>query len=102
MEEDLNKLKGDKKIPLRVLFKRTMTYVKPEALSFVLAFFLLIVNVGLDLVLPIVLKEIINNLQSDALDITFIAWFTVLYFGISVINMVFLYFESNFKSLHIL
>ena len=44
MEEELMTLKGDKKIPLRVLFKRTMHYVKPELLSFILAFVFLILN----------------------------------------------------------
>ena len=94
MEEELNKLKGDKKIPLRILFKRTMYYVKPEILSFILAFFMLFLNVGLDLALPMILKAIINNIQSDSINYGFIIGFSFLYFGISAFNMVLLYFES--------
>ena len=41
MEDEVMKLKGDKKIPLRILFKRTMVYVKPELLSFISAILIL-------------------------------------------------------------
>jgi len=94
MQEDLMKLKGDKKIPLRVLFKRTMKYIKPELLSFVIAIVFLIANVLLDLYLPIVLQGIIDNLQSDELNTKYVIGNSVLYLGISVLNMILIYFES--------
>lgn len=94
MQEDLMKLKGDKKIPLRVLFKRTMKYIKPELLSFIIAIVFLIANVLLDLYLPIVLQGIIDNLQSDELNTKYIIGNSVLYLGISVLNMILIYFES--------
>ena len=94
MQDELMKLKGDKKIPIGILFKRTMKYVKPELLSFIVAFILLLINVALDLYLPIVLKGIIENLQSEALDLDYIIWNSVLYLLINVSNMVLIYFES--------
>ena len=33
MEEETLKLKGDKKIPLGVMLKRTMKYLKPEEIG---------------------------------------------------------------------
>ncbi len=94
MQDELMKLKGDKKIPLRVLFKRTMVYVKPELPSFLVAILFLIANVILDLYLPLILQNIIDNLQSDELNLGFIMGNSFLYLGISVFNMVLLYFES--------
>ena len=80
MQDDLMKLKGDKKIPLNILFKRTFVYIKPEWLSFVSALLLLFLNVFLDLYLPIVLQGIIENLQSEKLNLNYI--FTKFYFNI--------------------
>lgn len=94
MQDDLMKLKGDKKIPLRILFRRTMKYIKPELLSFIAAIIFLIANVLLDLYLPMVLQGIIDNLQSEQLDLNYIILNSLLYFGISVLNMVLIYFES--------
>ena len=39
MEKELEKLMGDKKIPLTTLFKRTFHYVKPELPRFLFALF---------------------------------------------------------------
>ena len=64
MEDELLALKGDKKIPLKILFKRTMHYVRPEILSFIIAFVLLIANVLLDLYLPIIFSNIIDMIYT--------------------------------------
>ena len=94
MEDELLALKGDKKIPLKILFKRTMHYVRPEILSFIIAFVLLIANVLLDLYLPIIFSNIIDRLQEDVINYNQIIASTILYFGISAGNMLFIYAES--------
>ncbi|MBR4496311.1 MAG: ABC transporter ATP-binding protein [Acholeplasmatales bacterium] len=94
MQDDLMKLKGDKKIPLNILFKRTFVYIKPEWLSFVLALLLLFLNVFLDLYLPIVLQGIIENLQSEKLNLNYIFINSTIYLLISITSMVLIYFES--------
>ena len=94
MQDDLMKLKGDKKIPLSTLFKRTLVYIKPEWLSFLIALLLLLANVFLDLYLPIVLQGIIDNLQSNKLDLTYILSNSAIYLVISVTSMILIYFES--------
>lgn len=94
MEKELEKLMGDKKIPLTTLFKRTFHYVKPELPRFLFALFLILINVGIDVVLPLIISKITTNLKSDYLDLILILVLVVGYFLLSLVNQVFLYFES--------
>ena len=64
MEEETLKLKGDKKIPLNIMLKRTMKYLRPEALSFIIAIILIAINVGLDVILPLFISKITDTLQN--------------------------------------
>ncbi len=94
MEKELEKLMGDKKIPLTTLFKRTFHYVKPELPRFLFALFLILINVGIDVVLPLIISKITTNLKSDYLDLILILVLVMGYFLLSLINQAFLYFES--------
>lgn len=94
MEKELEKLMGDKKIPLTTLFKRTFHYVKPELPHFLFALFLILINVGIDVVLPLIISKITTNLKSDYLDLILILVLVIGYFLLSLVNQVFLYFES--------
>ena len=94
MEKELEKLMGDKKIPLKTLFKRTFHYVKPELPRFLFALFLILINVGIDVVLPLIISKITTNLKSDYLDLILILVLVIGYFLLSLINQAFLYFES--------
>lgn len=94
MEKELEKLMGDKKIPLTTLFKRTFHYVKPELPRFLFALFLILINVGIDVVLPLIISKITTNLKSDYLNLILILVLVIGYFLLSLINQAFLYFES--------
>ncbi len=94
MQPDLEKLKGDKKIPLKIMIKRIFKYVKPEIWNFLLSFGLLVLNVALDIVLPMVLGEITNALKLSSIDLNYVLLMASAYFAIGVVNMVFIYFES--------
>lgn len=94
MEKELEKLMGDRKIPLTTLFKRTFHYVKPELPRFLFALFLILINVGIDVVLPLIISKITTNLKSDYLDLILILVLVIGYFLLSLINQAFLYFES--------
>lgn len=94
MEKELEKLMGDKKIPLTTLFKRTFHYVKPELPRFLFALFLILINVGIDVVLPLIISKITTNLTSGYLDLILILVLVIGYFLLSLINQAFLYFES--------
>ena len=94
--EELEKLKGDKKLPFKVLFRRTLTYLKPEWVKFLLAGLMILINVGRDVILPLFLGQITNTLSETMTrsDINYIVILSVSYLAICLINQVFLYFES--------
>jgi ABC-type transport system, permease and ATPase components len=94
MEEETLKLKGDKQIPLGVMLKRTMKYLRPEALHFIIALILIAVNVALDVILPLFISKITDALQTLDKPFSYILWLVIAYLVISVVNQVFLYFES--------
>ena len=104
MEDELNRLKGDHKMSVREILSRTMQYVKPELLSFILALILLAINVALDITLPILTGKITDSLEGfETLfgnsQLTYDNYRTVLilsivYFVIALVNMAFIYIES--------
>ena len=94
MEEETLKLKGDKKIPLNIMLKRTMKYLRPEALSFIIAIILIAINVGLDVILPLFISKITDTLQNLDKPFSYILWLVIAYVLISILNQIFLYFES--------
>ncbi len=94
MSEDLEKLKGEKHIPLGENLKRVFKYMKPELPRIILAMILIIVNVGLDIVMPLFVSEITNNLKSLDINLRFIIGLAVSYFAIALVNQIVLYIES--------
>ena len=92
--EQLEKLKGDVHIPARVMIKRVAGYLKPETLRFVLASLLIVINVVLDVVLPLVVSRITGELKSDTIHIEYVVGLAVSYLAIGVFNQAFLYWES--------
>ena len=57
-EDQKERLKGDKKIPARILIRRMLAYVRPEIGSFIFAGFLILLNVALDIVIPLLFSRI--------------------------------------------
>ena len=94
MANDMEKLKGDKKIPIHIMFKRTMKYLKKEWLSFLLAGLLIVVNVGLDIVFPLFMRDLTNNLQSPDISMKIILFIAIGYFVLGVISQGFAYLEA--------
>ena len=104
MEDELNRLKGDHKMSVKEILSRTMQYVKPELLSFILAIVLLAINVALDITLPILTGKITDalegfetlfgNSQLSYDNYRTILILSIVYFVIAVVNMAFIYIES--------
>ncbi len=94
MSEDLEKLKGEKHIPVRENLKRVFKYMKPEMPKFFLAMFLIVINVALDVVMPLFVSEITNNLKSLDINLRFIIGLAISYLAISIVNQAVLFFES--------
>ncbi len=96
IKEEKDKLIGDHHLPLKVTMKKVFHYIKPEWKRFLFAGILIILNVILDVILPLITGQITNNLKKETIDIQVIILFVCTYFGISIINNIFLYFESMF------
>ena len=64
-----DKLKGDVKIPAPILTRRILGYVKPEWLRFSAAGLLILVNVVLDIILPLITKAITHNMTEGPIDL---------------------------------
>ena len=93
MHNETEMLKGDKKLPLITLFKRNLYYVKDEIKSFALAFTLLILCVGIDVLLPLFLSEATNILKQEIIVYKDILVIAISYLLISLINQGLIYIE---------
>ena len=93
-EEDNEKLFGDKKIPTKVMLKRLMHYILPEWKAFSLAFLLIIINVAIDVALPLALRYTTDELGKTNPSLSFVINLTVGWFILSVISQIIIYFES--------
>ncbi|MBQ9265464.1 MAG: ABC transporter ATP-binding protein [Bacilli bacterium] len=93
MDDELEKLFGTKKIPFRELLKRTSAYLKTQRWRFVLALFLLLLNVLINIALPVLTAHITTILKTE-IDLTLIIYIVVGYFALTLINEGFVYIES--------
>ncbi len=94
MTDEVEKLKGNVHIPTKVMLKRINNYLKPEIARFVGAMLLIVVNVVLDIILPLFVSRITNNLKSDGINLQFIVGMAIAYLAIGVCNQGFLVWES--------
>ena len=93
-QDRLEKLKGDVHIPSGVMLKRIGTYLKPEWWRFTLASLFILVNVALDIVLPLIVSWITSDLKADVINLNYVIGLAVSYVAIGVFNQAFLYWES--------
>ena len=94
MSDDTMKLFGDKKIPSKEMFKRLSHYILPEWKAFALAFFLIVINVTADVVLPLFLKVFTDKVSEASTTLAFIVSLSIGYFLLSVTSQLLIYFES--------
>ena len=94
MAEDNEKLFGDKKIPMKVMLKRLMYYILPEWKAFALAFLLIVINVAIDVALPLALRYTTDELGKASPSLSFVINLTAGWFALSVISQIIIYFES--------
>lgn len=95
MDEELLKLRGDKTLPTKVLFKRMVKYLKPEIWSFLLAGLFIILNVLIDAVMPSLLGYLVDCFEAPPSNLLKIIIFTTVgYFGLTLINQAFRYIET--------
>ena len=109
--EEIMRLHGDVKIPFRKMVKNIWKYLKPEMLSFIFGLLLIFINVVLDIVLPSLIGGVTDNLvnakegevitiaklftiDNSEISLTIIIGLTIGYALITIINQIFIYFES--------
>ncbi|MBR3250694.1 MAG: ABC transporter ATP-binding protein, partial [Erysipelotrichaceae bacterium] len=94
MNEELEKLKGDHKLPLSVIIRRTLKYISKEKGWFILSLFILAINVLLDSISPLFTSKITDLLVEYNINIKLIINLVILSFVIICLNQFFLYVES--------
>ncbi len=100
MNDDNEKLFGDKKIPFKVMMKRIGHYVIPEWKAFAFAFFLILLNVGGDILLPLIIKQFVDSIavtKEAPIIMTSLSTILGISFGwlaLSILSQTFIYFES--------
>ena len=94
MSDDNEKLFGDKKIPSKVMFKRIAHYVVPEWKSFALAFLLILINVGLDIILPLFISKFTDWIADYNTPLAYILGLSFGWLGVSIVSQLLIYFES--------
>ena len=94
-ETDFEKLKGDKKIPARILYARAFHYLKKEIGALILALVLILINIGIDIYLPMLIGDITNSLSVvDNKTLTYIGMFAGGYLGLAIVGQSFMFLES--------
>lgn len=91
------KLRGDVKIPTPILLKRMLSYAKGSTLALIVAFIFLLINVGLNLILPMAMEWFVNLYSPENFGETTLAIIlgtAIGYGGIVLINQVFRFFEN--------
>jgi len=95
MNDELEALKGDKKLPLSVIIKRTLKYIKPEMKGFIISLLLIGINAFLDIISPIFSEKITDELVKDNINMSFIVNIAIVMFIVVILNQLFVYIESR-------
>ena len=70
MSDQLEQLRGNKKIPFFTILKRIMKYGKKEWWKFAIAFVLLLAETLLSAIQPIIVQQFIDKLSAVNIDLT--------------------------------
>ncbi len=92
--DEKERLEGDKKIPLGQFARRVASYLRPQWRRFVGASLLLLINVSLDVALPLITSRITDGLSDGSADLKYLLTLAALFLTVSLINNVFVYFEA--------
>ena len=92
--DTMDKLQGDKKVPAKVMLKWVAKYIRPEWLSLLFASILILANVGLNIIFPLFMSQLTNNLESSNPSLKIIIFLAVGMLVLSIISQVFAYIEA--------
>ena len=81
------RLKTDRKLSAGYILKRNIKYIKPEIVNLIFSMILMVVSVVLGLLLPNIIKEIVNGLQAKGvINYYKILNYAIVYFLIGLIS----------------
>ena len=66
---DFDKLKGDKKIPAGILYKRAFAYLKTELPALIFSLFIVVMNVAFDIFLPKIIEPLLFSVLLQQFDL---------------------------------
>ena len=89
-EDQRERLFGDRPIPSRELLSRALRYMKPEWRRFLIAAVLIVLNVGLDIVLPLLVSRVTDLLTGGTFSLVHLFALAGSYCVICVLNQGFL------------
>ena len=94
-ETDFEKLKGDKKIPTRILYARAFHYLKKELWVLAIALLMILANVAFDVYLPSLVGNITDALSEvNQNTLTYIGLYAGGYLALAVAGQGFMFFET--------
>ena len=95
-EEELIKLRGDKKIPFWTLTKRILSYARGHWGKLILAFVLLVISVGVEIVLPLMISNLVDYLDASNVNMVWamIIGYVLGYAGLALIGKLSRFFEG--------
>ena len=76
------------------LLKRAFKYIKPHYKSFLLAFLLLVINVGLNILLPTLISSSADVLRQETINFNHVLLIAFTYLLLSLINVIFTFLQS--------
>lgn len=94
MEDVKQKLIGDTKIPFKVILKRILKYFKVNKWQAVLAIFLVVLSVGLDILVPLIYRDIVDKMNSNSLVLKVLIGSVLVYFTCFLTSQIFRFLET--------
>lgn len=94
MEDFKQKLIGDVKIPFKVILKRTLKYFRSNKWQAFLAIFLVFLSVGLDILVPLIYRDIVDKLNSNNLILKVLIGGVLVYFTCFLLSQIFRFLET--------
>ena len=95
MEDNKSKLIGDVKIPFRVILKRTFKYLKPHKWKMFFALLLVVISVALDILVPLIYRDIVDNLNSVHIILKLLFGGVAVYLTCVIISQSIRFFETK-------
>ena len=94
MVDTKSKLIGDVKLPVREVLKRTFKYLKPHTAKIFFALFLILLSVAGDILVPLIYRDIVDNLNSSNIVLKVVLGGVAVYFTCFLLSQAIRFIET--------